>query len=73
VITGIRKSSKEYKIGNTSTDVLLCIFDMCEVRISRLSSEEITEVIYNPVYFEKYTFFEKRARGLRLTVYYLSK
>lgn len=62
MITGIRKSSKEYDIGNTSTDILLCIFGMSEVKISSLANGEIEEVIYNPVYFEKYTFFLKKVQ-----------
>uniref|UniRef100_A0A0E0PMN6 GYF domain-containing protein n=1 Tax=Oryza rufipogon TaxID=4529 RepID=A0A0E0PMN6_ORYRU len=43
-VTGIRKSSEEYKIRDISTDILLCISDMwSDVKISVLSDEDFEE------------------------------
>ncbi|XP_024315772.1 uncharacterized protein At5g08430 isoform X4 [Brachypodium distachyon] len=43
-VTGIRKSSEEYKIRDTSTDMLLCISSSsAEVKISMLSDEDFEE------------------------------
>ncbi|KAI5002318.1 hypothetical protein ZWY2020_026968 [Hordeum vulgare] len=42
-VTGIGKSSEEYKIGKTYTDMLLYIFDRCPVKLSMLLNEDITE------------------------------
>ena len=46
VITGIRKSSQEYKIkDDTSTNILLCITGMWDdVKISTLSDEDLSQV-----------------------------
>lgn len=44
--TGTRKSSEEYKINNMSTDVLLCISSIPDVKISSLSDEEFDEVLF---------------------------
>ncbi|KAF0917687.1 hypothetical protein E2562_021192 [Oryza meyeriana var. granulata] len=44
LVTGIRKSSQEYKIKNKYTDILLCVFNVWdEVKISMLSEEDIEE------------------------------
>jgi hypothetical protein len=46
-ITGIKKSSEEYKINkdNKCTDILLCVSSMLDdVKISSLSDEDIEEV-----------------------------
>uniref|UniRef100_A0A0D9WGN4 GYF domain-containing protein n=1 Tax=Leersia perrieri TaxID=77586 RepID=A0A0D9WGN4_9ORYZ len=43
-VTGIRKSSEEYKMRDISTDILLCISDMwSDVKISVLSDEDFEE------------------------------
>uniref|UniRef100_A0A0E0L2P2 GYF domain-containing protein n=1 Tax=Oryza punctata TaxID=4537 RepID=A0A0E0L2P2_ORYPU len=43
-VTGIRKSSEEYKIRDISTDILLCISNMwSDVKISVLSDEDFEE------------------------------
>ncbi|KAF0922667.1 hypothetical protein E2562_001065, partial [Oryza meyeriana var. granulata] len=43
-VTGIRKSSEEYKIRDISTDILLCISDMwSDAKISVLSDEDFEE------------------------------
>jgi hypothetical protein len=45
VITGIKKSSEEYRINDTHTDILLCVTGLWDdVRISMLSDEDILEV-----------------------------
>ncbi|KAF7039159.1 hypothetical protein CFC21_049211 [Triticum aestivum] len=44
LVTGIKKSSEEYKIKNTCTDVLLCVSGMWDdVKISMLSEEDFEE------------------------------
>ncbi|KAL6877191.1 hypothetical protein ACP4OV_012862 [Aristida adscensionis] len=43
LVEGIRKASEEYKIGDLSTDVLLYISDISEVKISTLSDEDFEE------------------------------
>ncbi|KAM3334499.1 hypothetical protein ACQJBY_029118 [Aegilops geniculata] len=44
LVTGIKKSSEEYKIKNTCTDVLLCVSSMWDdVKISMLSEEDFEE------------------------------
>ncbi|EMS47514.1 Zinc finger CCCH domain-containing protein 44 [Triticum urartu] len=44
LVTGIKKSSEEYKIKNTFTDVLLCVSGMWDdVKISMLSEEDFEE------------------------------
>ncbi|XP_066360588.1 uncharacterized protein At5g08430-like [Miscanthus floridulus] len=43
LVTGTRKSSEEYKINNISTDVLLCISSIPDVKISSLSDDEFDE------------------------------
>lgn len=46
-ITGIKKSSEEYKIKDTCTDVLLCVSSMWDdVKISMLSEEDFEEVCF---------------------------
>jgi hypothetical protein len=42
--TGTRKSSEEYKINNVSTDVILCISSIPDVKISSLSDDDFDEV-----------------------------
>ncbi|KXG22029.1 uncharacterized protein At5g08430-like isoform X2 [Sorghum bicolor] len=43
LVTGTRKSSEEYKINNVSTDVILCISSIPDVKISSLSDDEFDE------------------------------
>lgn len=44
LVTGIKKSSEEYKIKDTCTDVLLCVSSMWDdVKISMLSEEDFEE------------------------------
>ncbi|KAF7032094.1 hypothetical protein CFC21_043314 [Triticum aestivum] len=44
LVTGIKKSSEEYKIKDTCTDVLLCVSGMWDdVKISMLSEEDFEE------------------------------
>ncbi|KAL5228425.1 hypothetical protein ABZP36_016690 [Zizania latifolia] len=44
LVTGIKKSSQEYKIKDTHTNILLCVSNIFEeVKISMLSSENIEE------------------------------
>ncbi|XP_062179672.1 uncharacterized protein At5g08430-like isoform X2 [Phragmites australis] len=42
-VTGIRKSSEEYKIRDIYTDVLLCTSNISDVKISMLSDEDFEE------------------------------
>lgn len=43
LVTGVRKTSEEYKIKDISTDVLLCISSIPDVKISMLSDEDFDE------------------------------
>lgn len=44
LVTGIKKSSEEYQMKNTCTNILLCVTGLCEdIRISMLSDEDFTE------------------------------
>ncbi|KAI5003126.1 hypothetical protein ZWY2020_027776 [Hordeum vulgare] len=44
LVTGIKKSSEEYKIKDTRTDILLCVSSMWDdVKISMLSEEDFEE------------------------------
>lgn len=42
--TGTSKSPEEYKINDVSTDILLCISSIPDIKISSLSDEEYEEV-----------------------------
>uniref|UniRef100_A0A0D9WGN3 Uncharacterized protein n=1 Tax=Leersia perrieri TaxID=77586 RepID=A0A0D9WGN3_9ORYZ len=57
-VTGIRKSSEEYKMRDISTDILLCISDMwSDVKISVLSDEDFEEAE-----------FEEKARSVHADI-----
>ncbi|KAJ1262976.1 hypothetical protein BS78_09G148900 [Paspalum vaginatum] len=43
LVTGIKKSSEKYKIKDISTDILLCISNTPDVKISMLSNEDFDE------------------------------
>ena len=48
VITGIKKSSEEYKMKDTCTNILLCVTGLWDdVRISMLSDEDFAEVLFS--------------------------
>lgn len=63
-ITGIRKSSEEYKVKDMSTDMLLCVSSCwSEVKISRLSDEDFGEDEC-----EDFRLFVQKEHSKRLTV-----
>ncbi|AQK93697.1 zinc ion binding [Zea mays] len=43
LVTGTSKSPEEYKINDVSTDILLCISSIPDIKISSLSDEEYEE------------------------------
>ncbi|XP_044450465.1 zinc finger CCCH domain-containing protein 44 isoform X6 [Triticum aestivum] len=63
-ITGIRKSSEEYKVKDMSTDMLLCVSSCwSEVKISMLSDEDFGEDEC-----EDFRLFVQKEHSKRLTV-----
>ncbi|XP_037470852.1 uncharacterized protein At5g08430-like isoform X1 [Triticum dicoccoides] len=63
-VTGIRKSSEEYKVKDMSTDMLLCVSSCwSEVKISRLSDEDFGEDEC-----EDFRLFVQKEHSKRLTV-----
>ncbi|VAH07582.1 unnamed protein product [Triticum turgidum subsp. durum] len=63
-VTGIRKSSEEYKVKDMSTDILLCVSSCwSEVKISMLSEEDFGEDEC-----EDFRLFVQKENSKRLTV-----
>ncbi|WVZ98617.1 hypothetical protein U9M48_044030 [Paspalum notatum var. saurae] len=74
LVTGIKKSPEEYKIKDISTDVLLCISNTPDVKISMLSNEDFDEeelqdlrLLAQNESFKRLTVgeLEEKARSLR--------